>query len=126
MGEQATKACEVGRRCAALRESVGLPGDAVARYLGIGEDELAAVEDGTESLTATQAERLADLYMIPLADLLEGEGLPESPLANASGVDVACGDDEMLEAVGMVGRIWRNLAEMRDISEAETDTEDPT
>ena len=65
------EARELGRRLRLIREARGLSQQAVAAELGLPRTAIGGVEAGNRSVSTLELTRLSELYLRPVADLLE-------------------------------------------------------
>lgn len=65
----------LGERLSYLRQNFGLTQENVALYLGIDQSLISKIEKGERNIDSVSLEALADLYLVPVDDILEKEDL---------------------------------------------------
>ena len=107
----------LGEKLAELRNKCGLSQENVAEYLNVDQSYVSKIEKGERSIDSVSLEALADLYLIPVSDLLNGS---ENSRFNVSFRKDKYSHDDMVN-LAAVNRIALNQKQMDEPEEADED-----
>src|SRR5690554_858510 len=105
----------IGKNIAEFRKVQGFTQDSLALYLGVSRVQISHFERGERDISVTELTKLADLFGVELADLLEEDaGIRSINLAFAFRSDNAVSD---LEQIASFKKLVLNYLKMQRINE---------
>jgi transcriptional regulator with XRE-family HTH domain len=104
----------IGQNIKSFREKLALKQDDLADYLGVDRVNISYWENGNRQTPVNYLNKLADLFMVDLADLLEEEmEQKNASVALAFRADTLSGDD--LRTIASFKKIVKNYLKMIEL-----------